>query len=170
MSLPACRIVLLALLAPTFGSAQSTPATSPAADSSFAAMKARGAMVMGVSQDASEHVFEDLPDGGRIVYRMLDPADTEGASTIRRHLRSIRDSFAVGVFHGPAEVHGVEVPGTAEMARLRGEISFAAHDIPSGAELRISSADSRAIAAIHAFLAFQRMDHRAAGHDHMHQP
>ncbi len=170
MSLPVCRIVLLALVAPTLGSAQSAPATSPAADSSFAAMKARGAVVMGVGQDASEHRFEELPDGGRIVYRMLDPADTEGATTIRRHLRSINDSFAVGVFHGPAEVHGIEVPGTAEMARLRGGIRYTAHDIPSGAELRISSADSSAIAAIHAFLAFQRMDHRAAGHDHMHQP
>lgn len=170
MSLPACCIVLLAFLAPTLGSAQSTPATSPAADSTFAAMKARGAVVMGVSQETSEHLFEDLPDGGRIVYRMLDPADADGARTIRRHLRSISDSFAVGVFHAPAEVHGVEAPGTAEMARLRGEIRYAAHDIPSGAELRISSADSSAIAAIHAFLAFQRMDHRAVGHDHMHQP
>lgn len=170
MSLPTCRIALLALLAPVLGHAQSTAAPGPAADSGFAAMKARGAVVMGVGQDVSEHVFEDLPDGGRIVYRMLDPADTNGATTIRRHLRSIGDSFAVGVFHGPAEVHGIEVPGTAEMARLRGGIRYAARDRPSGAELRISSADSSAIAAIHAFLAFQRMDHRAAGHDHVPQP
>ncbi len=161
---------LFALLTPALGYAQSTPMPSPVADSSFAAMKARGAVVMGVSQEASEHVFEDLPDGGRIVYRMLDPADTGGASTIRRHLRTISDSFAVGVFHGPTEVHGVEVPGTAEMAQRRGSIQYAAHDTPMGAELRISSADSSAIAAIHAFLAFQRRDHRAAGHDHRHQP
>lgn len=37
-----------------------------AADTSFAATQARRQMVMGVDQYTSAHVFEDLPDGGRI--------------------------------------------------------------------------------------------------------
>jgi len=33
----------------------------------FSAMQARGEHVMGVNQYTSAHVFEDLPDGGRVV-------------------------------------------------------------------------------------------------------
>ena len=37
-------------------------------DSAFAAMQTRGQAVMGVDQYASAHVFEDLADGGRIIF------------------------------------------------------------------------------------------------------
>ncbi|MEO8633970.1 MAG: hypothetical protein ABI587_01725 [Gemmatimonadales bacterium] len=170
MSSHRTRTSLITLLLALPACGRSDAAAGHPADSSFAAMKARGAGVMGVNQDASEHVFEDLPDGGRIAYRMLDATDTNGVAVIRRHLRSISDSFSVGVFHGPTEVHGMEVPGSVTMTRLRGGIQYAVQELPTGAELRISSADSVAIEAIHAFLAFQRIDHRAAGHDQMHQP
>jgi hypothetical protein len=50
------------------------------------------------------------------------------------------------------------------MAARRSAISYTALDRPKGGELRIASRDSVAIAAIHQFLAFQRMDHHAAGH------
>ena len=77
---------------------------SPAsADSNFAALQQRGATAMGVDQYTSSHVFESLPDGGRI-------------------------------------------------------------------SLQRDTVDSAGIAAVHAFLAFQRMDHRAAGHDHAGMP
>jgi len=38
---------------------------------------------------------------------------------------------------------------------------------PRGAEVRVRSTDSGAVAAIHAFLAFQRTAHHAAGHEGM---
>ena len=40
-------------------------------------------------------------------------------------------------------------------------------DRPRGGELRIASSDTAAVRAIHEFLAFQRMDHRAAAHEGM---
>jgi hypothetical protein len=42
----------------------------------FAAMQARGEHVMGVDQYTSAHVFEDLPDGGRVILDRADAADT----------------------------------------------------------------------------------------------
>jgi hypothetical protein len=36
--------------------------------------------------------------------------------------------------------------------------------LPRGAALRLRTSDSAAVAAIHEFLAFQRMDHRAGMH------
>ncbi len=137
-------------------------------DSAYAAMQQRGGGVMGVDQQASEHIFEDLGDGGRILFRMRDTSDMAGAAIIRHHLRAIADSFAAGSFQGPAEVHGLALPGTEEMTRLRGSIRYQMREVPAGGELAISSSDATAVAAIHAFLAFQRMDHRAGGHDPTH--
>jgi hypothetical protein len=143
------------------------------ADTGFAGVQSRGAVVMGVDQSTSHHVFEDLPDGGRIVLVRDVEADTAGAAVIRRHLRIIADSFAAGVFSAPMLVHAREVPGTATMARLRDRIQYAPSDRPGGGELRLTSSDTEAIRAIHQFLAFQRMDHHAAGHEgmqHTHTP
>lgn len=120
---------------------------------------------MGVDQEASRHVFEDLADGGRIVFTMIDSADATGAATIRAHLRSVADSFSAGVFTDPALVHATEVPGTATTSRLKNRISYVFSERPAGGELRLVTSDPEALSAIEEFLAFQRMDHRAAGHE-----
>jgi hypothetical protein len=119
---------------------------------------------MGVDQYASAHVFEPLPDGGRIFLRMK-ASDRQGESVIRDHMRTIVVSFGAGDFAIPGRVHAVaEVPGTAVMRRLRSEISYEAVDVERGGEVRITTRNPDAIRAIHEFLAFQRMDHRAATH------
>jgi hypothetical protein len=53
------------------------------------------------------------------------------------------------------------------MTARRTTIVYAAIDRPRGAEVRIRTTDSAAVAAIHAFLAFQRTAHHAAGHEAM---
>jgi hypothetical protein len=50
------------------------------------------------------------------------------------------------------------------MAERRAHMAYSVSDLSRGAEVRIRSADSAAIAAVHAFLACQRADPRAAGH------
>jgi hypothetical protein len=49
------------------------------------------------------------------------------------------------------------------MAARRAAIRYAVRDLPRGAEVRITTADAEARAAVHAFIAFQRQDHRATG-------
>ena len=110
---------------------------------------------MGVDQYTSAHVFEDLPDGGRIVLLRKDSTDSAGVATIRAHMRSIADAFAKGDFTAPGMVHMQQVPGSpapraAPPARRPG---------------RPTSRDTGVVKAIHEFLAFQRMDHRAPGHE-----
>ncbi len=123
-------------------------------------------MVMGVDQYTSAHVFEDLPDGGRIVLDEREPAtDTSGVATIRLHMRDIAASFRAGDFTKPFQVHAQVVPGTAVMTTHRAAITYDAIDRPRGGEVRIRSGDPAAVAAIHEFLAFQRSGHHAAGHD-----
>ena len=134
-------------------------------DSAFAAVQERGRTAMGVDQYTSTHVFEDLPNGGRIVLDRDDAADTTGVRTIREHMRVIEAAFRRGDFALPGQVHAREVPGTSVMRARRDVIQYIAADRPRGAELRIVTSDSSTLAAIREFLAFQRSDHRAAAHD-----
>lgn len=135
---------------------------APANDTTFAALQARGATAMGVDQYTSTHHFDELPNGGRIVLER-DVADSAEVATIRAHLRSVAAAFARGDFSSPAFVHGHPMPGTAEMAARRSAITYTYADRPRGGEVRITSGDSAAVAAIHAFMRAQRMEHHAAG-------
>ena len=135
---------------------------APAPDTGFAALQRRGESAMGVDQYSSEHQFEPLPDGGRI--RLARAAsDSAGVAAIRAHMREIAAAFARGDFSTPGFVHAQAVPGTETMARKREAIRYEARDVPGGAEVRITTRDSAALAAVHEFLAFQNSDHRT-GH------
>jgi hypothetical protein len=140
-----------------------SPDSGSGSDSAFAAVQERGAVVMGVDQYTSAHVFEPLPDGGRIVLQR-DSVDPAGTATIRAHMEDIAVRFAGGDFSLPGFVHAQPVPGTAVMAARRSVIRYQADTLPRGAEVRIRSDDAAAIAAIHEFRAFQAQDHRAASH------
>ncbi len=129
-------------------------------DERFAAVQERGKQVMGVDQYTSTHVFESLPDGGRIELQRA-ANDTIDIAQIRKHMQEIRGAFAAGDFRLPGMVHDMEVPGTKTMAEEKAAIQYEYHALPHGGEVRITTSSARALAAIHEFLAFQRMDHRA---------
>lgn len=131
-------------------------------DSAFAALQARGHQAMGVDQYTSTHRFDALPDGGRIELQR-DADDPGGVATIRAHLRSIADAFSRGDFATPSFVHAEPVPGADVMAARRAHIRYVYRDLPRGGEVRIVTGDAEALRAIHAFMAYQRGDHRAGG-------
>ena len=128
-------------------------------DTAFAAMQSRGKSAMGVDQYTSAHQFQDLADGGRIELQR-DSADSAGVAEIRAHLQSIAKAFAGGGFDVPGFVHAGEVPGTAVMRDRRSRIGYRFHPLPGGGEVRIVTADTTALVAVHEFLAFQRREHR----------
>jgi hypothetical protein len=133
-----------------------------ACEREFAAMQARGHGAMGVDQYTAVHVFDDLPDGGRIELQ-ADSADTAGVAPVRAHLQAIAAAFAEGDFTTPGFVHAQEVPGTRVMKDLRANIRYEYHALERGGEVLIRTSDVLALRAIHEFLAFQRQEHRAAG-------
>ena len=134
-----------------------------AADSSFADVQSRGRVGMGVDQYTSTHLFQPLPDGGRIELQR-DTADSAGRAQILEHMGEIAAAFSAGDFSVPGFVHAREVPGTEVMATRRAEIRYVVESLPRGAAVRLTTGDSSAVAAIHEFLAFQRQDHRAGMH------
>jgi hypothetical protein len=159
MRLPAAGLLLPMLIA----CGRNREAPPAGGDSSFAALQRRGATAMGVDQYTSAHRFEPLPDGGRIVLQR-DAEDSAGAATIPAHLKDIAGRFGRGDFSLPGFVHAGVVPGTAVMTERRALIEYRADTLPRGGEVRILSSDPAAISAIHAFLAFQRLDHRTGDH------
>jgi hypothetical protein len=165
-------ILFLSLLA--LGACATSPAPDTGAggatDPEFGALQERGAAAMGVDQYTSTHVFDDLPDGGRIELQR-NAADPAGTAAIQAHLREIAAAFGRGDFRTPARVHAREVPGTPVMAARAHAIRYEFRPLPRGGEVRITTRDPEALRAVHAFLAFQRLDHRAAGHEgHGHPP
>jgi hypothetical protein len=132
-------------------------------DSGFAALQRRGEAAMGVNQYTSSHVFEALPDGGRIVLQRQSD-DSSGTATIRAHMSTIAEQFRRGDFAIPGLVHAQDVPGTEVMAARRAQISYRADTLPRGGQVRITTDDPVALTAVHEFLAFQRREHHAAGH------
>jgi hypothetical protein len=134
-----------------------------AADSGFAGVQVRGREAVGVDQYTSTHLFEPLPDGGRIELQR-DTTDSAGRARILAHMEAIATAFAAGDFRLPGFVHAREVPGTRVMAAGRSKIRYGVESLPRGAALRLSTSDPATREAIHQFLAFQRMDHRAGMH------
>jgi hypothetical protein len=157
------------LLALTFACRDSSHTVPGGSDSAYAGMQERGKVAMGVDQYTSLHRFDDLPDGGRIELQR-DSADTTGVQMIRQHLQSIAQAFAQGNFSVPGFVHSTQVPGTEIMRGKHGVINYRFDPLPGGGEVRITSHDSAAVAAVHQFLAFQRQEHHAGGMVEQHSP
>lgn len=139
------------------------PLSAQAHDTSYAQMLARGQMGMGVDQRRSHHVFDDLPDGGRIKLQ-ADSADSTAIAAIRAHLSTVASAFQAGNFSTPEFVHDGPVPGTDVMTARHTVIGYAFAALPRGGEVRITTHDPEALHAIHQFLAYQRQEHHAAGH------
>ena len=160
-------LLIAATLVLTF-TACSRPSSMPAQsagttrDTAFAAMQARGQMAMGVDQYTSSHTFDALPDGGRIEL-LRDVADTLGIRQIRAHLRLIEHAFQAGDFSTPEFVHMRQMPGTDVMAERKQLIVYRYGELPRGGEVRMTTTDPTALAAIHAFIAAQRWEHHAGG-------
>jgi hypothetical protein len=162
----ASLLALVALLVTACGKEPSAATVRRAAaghDTAFAGVQSRGEVAMGVDQYTSTHIFEPLPDGGRIELQR-DDDDSLGTRQIQLHMRQIAASFAAGDFQLPGFVHARIVPGTELMAARRSEISYSVEDLPRGAALRLGSTEPSLVRAIHDFLRFQRQDHHATPH------
>ena len=153
-------IVSATIVLSSCSGAQSAPKTS--ADSGFAEMQKRGQMAMGVDQYTSHHKFDVTPDGGRIELQR-DKPDSLGVAQIRAHMKLIQHAFQAGDFSTPAFVHMRDMPGTAVMSAKRDVIKYTYGELPLGAEVRISSSDPEARAAITQFMNAQRSEHHAGG-------
>ena len=125
-----------------------------------AQMNQRGAQVMGFDQEKTTHHFYLYSDGGAIDVAVNDVADKTNLDAIREHLPHIAMMFSQGNFDAPMLVHDTNVPGTAEMAKLKGRITYRYAETPKGGRVNIITTDAETLAAVHTFLQFQITDHK----------
>lgn len=120
----------------------------------------RGDHVMGFSHEKTAHHFLLYPNGGEINVSANDPGDKGSIDQIRMHLGHIAKMFAVGNFKAPMLIHDTNPPGVPAMTRLKEFIKYDYSETDRGARIRLSTENSQAIDAIHAFLLFQIIDHQ----------
>ena len=113
----------------------------------------------GVSHENAVHHFTLHPDGGRILLEVKDASDAAARDLVRTHLALVAGEFAEGRFAIPETIHGRVPPGVEVMRRARKSIGYAYAPTPRGGRIEITTADTAARDAVHAFLRFQIEDH-----------
>ncbi len=124
-----------------------------------AQLNQRGAQAMGFDQEKTTHHFRLFHDGGMVEVQANDAKGSATIDQIRLHLEQQSRLFAAGIFTAPSYTHGKLPPGAATMQKLAGKIKYEFKKTDRGGQLRISSADPTAVAAVHSFLKFQIEDH-----------
>jgi len=122
-------------------------------------MMKRGDHAMGFWHEKTTHHFRLFKDGGAIEVAANDPKDTASRDEIRQHLSHITQMFAAGNFEVPMLIHATTPPGVPTMKELRDQIQYGFQETDSGANIRITTANPRALEAIHDFLRFQITEH-----------
>ncbi len=120
----------------------------------------RGDQAMGFSHQMTAHHFVLTKDGGIIEVEANDPNDKASRDAIRQHLDHIAALFKQGDFDIPMFIHAQTPPGVSTMKRLKDQITYDALPTEKGAEVKIASTNSEAVAAVHQFLKFQIQDHQ----------
>jgi hypothetical protein len=113
----------------------------------------------GVHHEHAEHHFLINPDGGTIRLEARDAADTKSRDRIREHLQAITKAFAAENFAIPTRIHDEVPPGVEAMKKMKAAITYTFAPTDKGGEVRITTKDADALAAIHAFMRFQVEDH-----------
>jgi hypothetical protein len=158
------HVTAIAAVAVWFSS--STGAQQPPADQAHdhdthhREMLTSGAQAMGFDQERTVHHFLLYEDGGAIDVAVKQASDHANLHAVRQHLQQIAGLFKAGDFGKPALTHAQQVPGTADMTRLKDRLTYQYEETPGGGRVRIVTRDTEALAAVYAFLHFQIEDHR----------
>jgi hypothetical protein len=123
-------------------------------------MNTRSAHVMGFDQNKTTHHFTLTKTGGIIQVQANDPSDTASRDHIRMHLEHISKAFAQGDFTDPHEVHAETPPGVPTMKARKSTIPYQYESTPTGAKVIITTADPKALNAIHDYLRYQIREHK----------
>lgn len=128
----------------------------------------RGDKVMGFDHARTTHHFRIEPDGGIIQVEANDAADVESRQAIRTHLSEIAGAFSRGDFASPLAIHQRVMPGVPVLIEKKEAVRYRYEETERGAQVRITTEDPGAVAAVHEFLRAQIGDHRTGDPLHGH--
>lgn len=153
----ACGLLAVALPGVTALATAAAPAAPATRQAEVALL---GPKVMPFDLAATRHVFTATPRGGEQQVLVRQSGDRVQMALIRLHLAALREQFLAGDFSGPAQLHGTDMPGLADLRKApRGRLRIAYHDVPDGAALLYSSHDPALVEALHRWFRAQLDDH-----------
>lgn len=88
-----------------------------------------------------------------------DPDDAEQIELIRAHLIDETDRFTSGDFSDPAQIHGREMPGLAELEAGAADIQIRYGELPDGARITFSTTEADLVTALERWGDAQVDDH-----------
>lgn len=118
----------------------------------------KGATVMPFDLDRTTHVFDKESWGG-IQTVTADEPDAEQVALVRAHIREETEAFRQGDFSDPAAIHGLQMPGIAELQAGAGQIEIRYADVPEGARIGYRTDNSALVRALHLWFDAQVSDH-----------
>lgn len=127
---------------------------------------ARGAQVMPFDLEQALHTFQKLDDGGLQKVTVKDPSNKEQIALIQAHLKEEAEKFRRGDFSDPAQIHGEDMPGLAELKSGAGMIEVVYTPLPNGAQIRYATKDPALVTAIHHWFEAQLSDHGRHASNH----
>lgn len=116
-------------------------------------------------------MFTKTAKGGIQEVIAKDPKDAQQIALIREHLQHVAAQFRQGDFSSPAEIHGAEMPGLAELKKAKPGEMVRYQDVPQGGTIRYATKNASLVTAIHRWFDAQLSDHGAdarEGHEGSH--
>jgi hypothetical protein len=111
--------------------------------------------------DRTTHVFVKRKDGGVQTVVAKTSEDLGEVASVRRHLREEATRFRRGEFADPAAIHGMEMPGLAQLRNGVEKVQIRYADVRAGGRIRYSTSDPALVRALHLWFDAQLMDHGA---------
>lgn len=121
----------------------------------------RGEDVMGFDLDATTHRFEPVPTGLAQTVVADDPEASDQVALVREHLAHEVARFRAGDYGDPAQVHGDDMAGLAELEAGAAAIAVAYEDTPAGGRITYATDDPALVDALHRWAEAQMTDHGA---------
>ena len=120
----------------------------------------RGKDVMPFTLAATTLIFTKSETGGIQQVVAKAAGDEAQIKLIRQHLKEIQSQFLKGDFSGPTHIHGMAMPGLAELKAAKpGQIAIGYRNLKDGAELTYKTADATMVVALHKWFDAQLSDH-----------
>lgn len=119
----------------------------------------RGSEVMPFDLDLTTHRFTPTRTGLVEDVIVDDPDDAEQIELIRAHLTEETERFTAGDFGDPAQIHGREMPGLAELEAGAADIQIRYSELPDGARITFSTTDAELVTALERWGRAQMDDH-----------
>ena len=127
---------------------------------------ARGRQVMPFDLEETTHVFQKMDDGGLQRVTANDPSNTTQIELIQAHLQEEAKKFQNGDFSSPAQIHGHEMPGLADLRTGASQIDVHYTPLSDGGQIRYTTSEPTLLSALHHWFEAQLSDHGAHATDH----